>query len=185
VTRRVRLARVALVPLLVVAAACGGGGGGKGGDDDPAVAPAHEGIDGVLAIRVTSAKHVLGEIDYDRHPPAGGDHNPTPAPCGFYDEVIPDEFVVHSLEHGAVWLAYSPTLAAVDLDAVKAVTADNTEVIATPYDGLDAGVAVVATAWARQLPLKSADDPRLQAFVKKYQNGKQAPEASIACPQRG
>ena len=42
---------------------------------------------------------------------------------------------------------------------------DNDEVLAAPYEGLDPGVAVVATAWARQLTLESVDDPRLAEFV--------------------
>ena len=128
-------------------------------------------------------------MQYDIHPPAGGDHNPTPAPCGFYTQEmidqynLTDEYVVHTLEHGSVWLAYSPTLAAADVAEIRTFVNANDDVIATPYKGLAPGVAVVVTAWARQLTLTSVDDPRLAEFYKKYQNGSQAPEASIACPR--
>ena len=57
---------------------------------------------------------------------------------------------------------------------------DNDKVLAAPYEGLDAGRAVVATAWARQLTLDSVDDPRLAEFVAQYQNGDQAPRPERA-----
>lgn len=177
--RPVLLALVALIPLL---GACS-----SGSDEDagPAVAPANEGIDDVLAIRISSAKHVQGEVDYDRRPPAGGDHNAVPARCGFYDEAVPDEFVVHSMEHGAVWLAYSPTLDAPSVAAIHALVRDNPETIATVYPDLEPEVAVVASAWSRQLSLPSVDDPRLAEFVEQYQDGDQAPEASVDCAGQG
>lgn len=174
---------VAVLVLLGAVAACSGGGSDDGGSKDPAVQPAKEGIDGVLAIRVSSAKHTLGEVDYDRHPPVGGDHNPSAAACGFYTQPVPDEYLVHTMEHGAVWLAYATDLSSDDLAVIRQVVSDNADTIATPYPDLDPGVKVVLSAWARQLPLKSLDDPRLEKFVDRYQNGDQAPEASVACGQ--
>lgn len=168
--------------LLVAAGACSSGSGSKDPDvDGPAVTEADEGIDGVLAIRIGSADHVEGEVDYDRSPPAGGDHNSVPLKCGFYDEEIPPEFIVHSMEHGAVWLAYAPTLDAAAIEVLHDLARENAEVVVTPYADLDAGVAVVATAWARQLVLDSVDDPRLAEFVARYQDGDQAPESPVSC----
>lgn len=182
-SRRWRLALAALA-LVVAAPACGGDDGKETGTSDPAVREADEGIAGVLAIRIGSTDHTEARVDYDRHPPAGGDHNPVPAPCGFYDEAIPDEYVVHSLEHGAVWLAYAPALDAADLATLRDVVAEESDTIATPYADLDAGTAVVVTSWARQLTLDSVDDPRLVEFIEQYRKGDQAPEASIGCPQK-
>jgi hypothetical protein len=170
--------------LLLVGAlgACSGDDADQGGSG-PGVRDAKEGIPGVLAIRIASNKHTQGKVDYDRHPPAGGDHNPVPAPCGFYQQTISDEYVVHTLEHGAVWLAYSPSLSDADLKVIEEETKDHEDVIATPYPQLDSGVAVVATSWGRQLSLDSVSDPRLDEFVQQYRNAKDAPEASIQCPQ--
>lgn len=188
-TRTLRAA-IAALALLGAVAACGGDDGGgsgstsKGGGAARAGArPADEGIDGVLAIRIESADHTTGTVDYDRHPPAGGDHNPTPAPCGFYTQAVPDEYVVHTMEHGGVWLAYRPDLPAADLAIVQKEVADNADTIATPYDELPAGSPLVVTAWARQLVLQKVDDPRLDEFVQRYQNASTAPEASVACPR--
>jgi hypothetical protein len=178
---------VALVPLLV---ACSSGGGGSPSSGDSAIEhPANEGIAGVMAVRVTSRNHTLSSVDYPIHPPAGGDHNPTPAPCGFYTQQlidtnsITDENFVHTLEHGAVWLAYSPTLSAADLATIHTLVDKNDDLFATPYKGLAPGVAVVETAWARQLTLQSVADPRLMAFYLRYRSGSQAPESSIGCPR--
>jgi hypothetical protein len=185
---------VAALALLGAVAACGGDDGGAGGSrsgsagSDQAspgagIHPAGEGIDGVLAIRIESADHTTGPVDYDRHPPAGGDHNPTPAPCGFYTEPIPDEYVVHTMEHGGVWLAYRPGLSDADLSIIRREVADNADTIATPYSKLPSGAPLVVTAWARQLVLPEVADPRLDEFVQRYQNASTAPEASIECPR--
>jgi hypothetical protein len=180
------LRTVAIASLAVLASlgACSSGSDGPQ-DSGPAVTDADEGIDGVLAIRIPSAKHVEGEVDYDRDPPAGGDHNPVPARCGFYDEELPPEFVVHSLEHGAVWLAYGPDLDEASTTLIHDLVRDNPETIATVHPGLEPDVAVVATAWARQLSLPAADDPRLAEFVEQYQDGDQSPEASVDCAGQG
>ena len=178
----------ALVPLVV---ACSSGGSSSGGSkvSNAIEHPADEGIKGVMAIRVTSRGHTLGTVDYPIHPPAGGDHNPSAAPCGFYTQQlidqyhITDEYFVHTLEHGGVWLAFSPKLSAADVAVLHTFVDQNDDVFATPYKGLDPGVAVVVTAWARQLTLTSVHDPRLKAFYLKYRNGKQAPENYLACPR--
>ena len=165
--------------------------------DDPAADPveggksevlgdADEGIEGVQAIRVyyESPVHTAeadGDVDYELRPPAGGMHRPVWWNCGFYDEPIPDENAVHDLEHGAVWLAYSPDLEDADVEVLHDLARQNDHVLASPYEDLEAGVAVVATAWARQLTLDSVDDPRLDAFVEQYQGGSQAPESGASC----
>lgn len=141
---------------------------------------ADEGIDGVEAYRIESNAHTNGEVTYSVLPPPGGPHHPVYANCGFYDQAIADEHVVHDLEHGVVWLAYSPTLSAIDLAVIHDLARAN-KVVATPYSNLPIGAAVVASAWARQLVLDSVDDPRLEEFVVQYQDGSQAPEAGGAC----
>lgn len=141
---------------------------------------ADEGIDGVVAYRVESNQHTTGDVTYSVLPPPGGPHHPVYANCGFYDEAIADEHVVHDLEHGVVWLAYSSALSAADVEHVHELARAD-KVIATPYANLPAGAAVVASAWARRLVLDSADDPRLERFVIQYQDGSQAPEAGGSC----
>ncbi|MPZ29305.1 MAG: DUF3105 domain-containing protein, partial [Micromonosporaceae bacterium] len=40
---------------------------------------------------------------------------------------------------------------------------------------------VVASAWGKQLPLDSADDPRLKEFVRTFAQGPQTPEPGAPC----
>jgi hypothetical protein len=182
--RTTRFTLTAALATALVLGACGdddgGDAGGGGGSDDALAVDANEGIDGVQAIRVEGNEHSQGEVDYELRPPAGGTHNPTWVNCGFYDEPFDDEHLVHDLEHGAVWLAYAPDLPVADVDVIHELARDH-KVVATPYEDLDAGVAVVASAWARQLTLDSVDDPRLQDFVVQYEDGSQAPEAGVTC----
>ena len=40
--------------------------------------------------------------------------------CGIYDQPVPNERAVHNLEHGAVWIAYQPSLPKAELDELYA-----------------------------------------------------------------
>jgi Protein of unknown function (DUF3105) len=173
---------------LTLTASCSGdaaGGDPSAGGESEVLGDADEGIEGVQSIRVyySDPVHVEGEgdVDYELRPPAGGMHRSVWWNCGFYAAPVPDENAVHDLEHGAVWLAYDPDLDATDIEVLHDLARANDKVLAAPYEGLAEGEAVVATAWARQLRLDSVDDPRLQAFVEKYQSGSQAPEAAATC----
>ena len=180
----VTTACVALTLTMVGACSCARADPVEGGKSQ-VLGDADEGIEGVQAVRVYYSKpaHTSadGDIPYELRPPPGGMHRPVWWNCGFYDEPIPDENAVHDLEHGAVWLAYSPDLDPAEVEVLHDIARENGKVLVAPYEGLDAGVSVVASAWARQLTLDRVDDPRLDAFVAQYQDGDQAPEAGASC----
>ena len=177
-------APVALNLLLV---ACGDDGDTSGAAEQVlrfevvSVGAADEGIDGVEAFRIESTDHASADVEYSVTPPPGGPHGHVWASCGFHDEPLREEEAVHDLEHGAVWLAFSPDLPEADVQVLRDIVDANPKTIAAPYDGLAAGEAVVATAWARQLRLDRVDDLRLAAFVGHYQGSSQAPEADVTC----
>lgn len=189
IRRRATVAAVCCV--LLVAGACGddGDGAAAGSDDGTQrrstsggehVGPATEGVDGAQAYRVDSNEHTEEPLAYGLVPPVGGEHFPVPATCGFYEtDPPPDEMLVHDLEHGAIWVAYDPALDDTQLTALRELVAQQAKVTATPHDGLDA--SLVVSAWGRQLPLDSVDDPRLQQFVETYRNSSNAPEPEAAC----
>jgi hypothetical protein len=126
-----------------------------------------------------AGQHTEGDVDYAQTPPAGGEHNPVWQNCGFYAEPIRDENAVHSLEHGAVWITYSPDIPQDEVELLRDLAQSQTYVLASPYEGLPS--PVVASAWGKQLRLESAEDPDLERFVRSYRQGPQTPEPGAAC----
>jgi hypothetical protein len=134
---------------------------------------------GVEEFEVPTRDHTEAEVSYEQSPPVGGDHNPIWQNAGFYEEPVRDENAVHTLEHGAVWITYSPDLPQEGKDRVREIVSGQDCVLASPFPGLDA--PVVASAWGKQLRLEGADDPNLERFVRAYQRGPQTPEPGAAC----
>ena len=134
-------------------------------------------LDAVRTYDVT-ANHVTTEVEYEQTPPVGGDHNPVWLNCGVYDEPVPNELAVHSLEHGAVWITHSPDLPAAEVEQLVDSVPDD-YVVVSPFEGLPS--PVVASAWGHQLELDGVDDPRLTEFIREYRQGPQTPEPGAAC----
>ena len=126
-----------------------------------------------------AGQHTEGDVDYAQSPPVGGEHNPVWQNCGFYTEPIRDENAVHSLEHGAVWITYSPDLPQDEVERLRDLAQNETYVLVSPYPGLDS--PVVASAWGKQVRLESAEDPDLERFVRAFSQGPQTPEPGAAC----
>jgi hypothetical protein len=125
--------------------------------------------------------HTWGKVAYKETPPVGGQHNYYWQNCGIYDKPIHNEHGVHSLEHGAVWITYSPDLPAADVDRLKTL-ASSDYMLLSPYPGLPG--KVVASSWNHQVVLSGASDPRLSEFIKEYkQNPTYTPEFGAACDQ--
>jgi Protein of unknown function (DUF3105) len=124
-------------------------------------------------------EHTEGAVDYAQSPPVGGEHNSIWQNCGFYEEPIRSETAVHSLEHGAVWITYSPDLPQNEIARLRDLAQSNDYVLVSPYPDLDS--PVVASAWGKQLNLESAEDPDLERFIGAYSQGPQTPEPGAAC----
>ncbi len=128
---------------------------------------------------VDNADHKEGNLDYPQSPPVGGNHDPIWQNCGFYEEPVRDEHAVHSMEHGAVWIAYSPDLPQEQVERLRQLARDQIYLLVSPYPGLNS--PAVASAWGKQLPLRGAGDPDLGQFIRAYMQGPQAPEPGAAC----
>lgn len=126
-----------------------------------------------------SNEHIAGTITYEQAPPAGGPHSPVWQNCGIYDQPVPNEQAVHSLEHGAVWITYQPDLAETGVAQLRDAVRGRSHVLLSPYPGLPA--PVVASAWGLQLQLSGAADPRLAEFIAEFENGPQTPEPGAPC----
>jgi hypothetical protein len=194
VPRRRATAAVLAVPTLVLTlglAACGGDDDTEAGGSSPSsearptsggepLGPADEGIEGVEAFEVTSASHTEEDLAYDHSPPVGGEHHPVPATCGFYEsDPPPEENLVHSIEHGSIWIAYGPDVPDAELENLRDIAGGLAKVVVTPYEGLDS--PLVVTTWARQMALDSVDDPRLGQFVQQYRSSQPSPEPNAHC----
>jgi hypothetical protein len=95
---------------------------------------------------------------YPSVPPASGPHNEIPLPSGVYETPPPLDRLIHSLEHGASVVWYSPAAAGPALQELKAFyEADDvgSRVIVAPYDypeqdeagALPQGVQMSLVAW--------------------------------------
>lgn len=123
---------------------------------------------------------VGSRVDYNSNPPTSGDHWPEPAAWGAYREPLPDELVVHNLEHGGTWLSYR------DLDdrsvaRLEAIAAEYPQaVIVTPRPANDS--PVVAASWGRLLRLDTVDEEAIVRFVRANLNRSPEPFASLEGP---
>jgi hypothetical protein len=119
---------------------------------------------------------VLGDVyePYNSNPPTSGPHtgNQVAGP-GIKDEPIPDEIVVHSLEHGAVVLWYKTSMDEESINRLKKVFAESSgKKIMIPRENMDTPIAL--TSWGYLLRLDSVDEDKIQAFIET--NSDRAPE---------
>ena len=170
VRRRAIRAAVTVVALVTVGA-CGSD------SDSSSETPSGE-IEGVETFSDLTQNHVAGVVDYPQTPPVGGDHAAIWQNCGFYSTPIITEQGVHSMEHGAVWITYDPTLPADQVTVLRNL-ARTPHILVSPFPGLPS--PVVASAWGAQLRLSSVTDPRLDQFVDQYREGPQTPEPGAPC----
>jgi len=136
----------------------------------------------VVSTNYDGGEHVWEKVSYKETPPMGGQHNNYWQQCDIYDKPIHSEHAVHSLEHGAVWITYRPDLPADQIAKLKEVassTGQQEYMLVSPFEGLPA--PIVATTWNHQLKLDNPEDPKLGAFIKRYQNGPDTPEPGATC----
>jgi len=148
--------------------------------------PAYSNIPGLKVAQVTLARtHILtpGGYDLTKAIPMGGAHNPHWAACQGYTTYVAPEYAIHSMEHGAVWIAYDPKLSSKAINSLLALTIKNTVLLVTPVP--HAPNPITVTAWAHQITATSANDPRIAQFIKIYQLGPQTPELGVPCRQGG
>ncbi len=107
---------------------------------------------------------------YNTIPPTSGPHDPNPLPYSAYGTQQPDERVVHSLEHGAVLIAYN-RISDEDLAKLKSLRSrypqdkwNEVKIIIEPYPRLEPGTIALA-AWNYLDKMSTYDERRILGFV--------------------
>ncbi|MET0736369.1 MAG: DUF3105 domain-containing protein [Microbacterium sp.] len=151
----------------------------------PAPAPTYSAGDGdgssIQGVETfdNTATHVDGPVEYPQTPPAGGDHNAVWLNCGIYDQPVPNENAVHSMEHGAVWVTYdADALSDADVSSLRAQIPSSYAIL-SPYGGIDS--PIVMSAWNAQLKIDSPDDARISEFFTAFWRNQNAPEPNALC----
>ncbi|MGQ0840480.1 DUF3105 domain-containing protein [Actinokineospora sp.] len=173
-----RFARTLAIGALVCLAMTGCGGAEKPrparATPGPEFVPTEENrdptrkIEGVLEINYVAGKHVIfpERVAYDHAPPLGGAHDHIWAACNgvVYPTAVRTEHLVHSLEHGAVWVSYDPRRVRGDDRLALAERVEGRPyTFMSPFPGQPKPVSV--QSWGRQLQVDSIDDPRIDQFI--------------------
>ncbi|WP_084338314.1 DUF3105 domain-containing protein [Actinomadura oligospora] len=136
-------------------------------------------IAGLVSKEETNRDHVQTSVKYDSTPPMGGAHDPLWQNCGVYTSALRNENAVHALEHGAVWITYRPDLPKDQVVKLSAKVGATAYTLLSPYPGLDTPVAL--SAWGKQLKVQSANDKRVDEFLRAFVQGPQTQEPGAAC----
>ena len=146
-------------------------------------------IPGVSVTAYQGSQHVAptAQVAYTQSPPSGGAHDGFWAACTgvVYDQPVRSENLVHSLEHGAVWIAYNPDQISGDaLEQLAARVRDRTYTALSPYPGLDQPISL--QSWGHQLKLADPADPRIDQFLTALRaNSNTHPEVGASCQALG
>ena len=138
-------------------------------------------IDGLQKYTHNNSSHTIDKVTYSETPPTGGNHAPVWAACNgkVYDKPVPNEQAVHSLEHGAIWITYQPSVGAAQIGVLSKKIQAHTYAFMSPLP--EQKTPIVLSAWGNQLSVQDADDSRIDQFIKQFSQGQQTPEPGASC----
>jgi len=111
--------------------------------------------------------------EYNSNPPTSGWHYVGLAGPGIKTKIVPDELILHSMEHGAVVVWYRDGLEKEDIDRItETFNSSSGKKIMIERIGLDVPVAL--TSWRHLLKLETIDLPTIKEFIET--NNDRAPE---------
>ena len=118
----------------------------------------------------TQGEHIPSP-GYTVDPPAGGAHEPTAAPAGFYttQDVPSDGKLVHAMEHGFIVLWHRPDVSEETRQEIEDLSDRfGRELIVVPRSSLEGEVAV--TAWHRRLLCDELVPDKVARFTDEYKD---------------
>jgi hypothetical protein len=113
-------------------------------------------------------------------PPTSGTHHPVPQGWGLYTRELPDEVVIHDMEHGGIYISYNQEMVNQEtIDKLKALffeksreNFDPIKVVMAPRSANK--YPIVLSSWDRQQIFQDYDE---EAMVKYYlENVNKSPE---------
>ena len=146
-------------------------------------------IPGITEKVFAGGTHVTGaeRVAYTAQPPLGGTHDQFWAACTgvVYPQPVRSENLVHSMEHGAAWIAYDPSrVSGAALGQLATRVKDQPYTVMSPYPGLDQPISL--QSWGHQLKLADPADPRIDQFVTALRrNPYTHPENGASCQALG
>ncbi len=174
-----------------------------GDPDDPEAPLTEQPVDGSACNAVERTFQTMSIVHHNpcepiavhTNPPAWGDHYTLYPQFGIYDYAIPRGFYVHSIEHGGVVFTYSCTDCADEVNAVKALIAENepdpacctaagcaadvtNQISLTPDPGIPSRWA--ASSWGATLTADCFEHDVFQNFIDEFRDSSVAPEAGNA-----
>ncbi len=135
------------------------------------------------AVAIDSREHIpVGQAarSYSSNPPTSGPHwnavGIAPTPWGLKADVIPDEALVHNLEHGGIVIHYQTTAPQNLIDQLTSFVQSQANFpngyVLAPREALPATITL--SAWEYYLPLFQFNEQQMRAFVSAHYD--QGPE---------
>lgn len=125
------------------------------------------------------------QVAYTTSPPMGGSHDGVWAACNgvVYSTPVRNENFVHSMEHGAVWIAYNPAQVSGDaLTTLSTKVTGQNKLFLAPYPDLDQPISL--QSWGHQLKLSDVNDPRIDQFIAALRSNTYThPEPGASCDE--
>ena len=129
-------------------------------------------VEGTVEYDIVGRNHIASGTagsGYSSDPPSSGMHWPSPAKNGVYDQSLPDEQLIHNLEHGHVWIAYKSDVGDDVKNRLKEiVNEDDWKVVLVPRDKNDTKIALVS--WGRVLKMDEPNYDKIKDFIRTYRN---------------
>jgi hypothetical protein len=106
---------------------------------------------------------------YNSNPPASGWHYAGTAPWGFHNAELPDELLIHNLEHGGIWITYKDDQDAAVVNPLVALAREfPRKLVVTHRPTNDSPIAVAA--WGRLMKLDRYDRGAIVDFYNRFKN---------------
>jgi Protein of unknown function (DUF3105) len=116
-------------------------------------------------------------ITYNSNPPTSGPHYAQPAGWGVYQQnELPDEQLIHNLEHGGIWISYSKDVATDTIQKIEDLAKRYpNKIVVEPRSKDDA--KIVLASWQHLLKLDAFDETTILNFIKSNKNRSPEPNA--------